>query len=707
MSYSNSDGRATATLRTSGGVGVEIEIADAESHVWARGTETLEAVLPEGIYRVRWTAGTETDAQLVRLLPIAQPLVVEPPKRFAGAAVADAPDTATDDNDDEAAPNQPATTDHGAEIVVHIQAASPEERRHFVKTLRLISGTDVAMRGDTAARMAVRTPSGRQVLRFYRVPPGNYRLRFVSLAGESVEQTVPAITGRRTIVCLSGKTAMKLSAVGDAFRPEERQGIETRETVMASVPKIADEAAVSSLAEENLRLARILLDNLAAGSGSLSAGFCVQLDADAADPLLRLYAAAVILMRLEAKASPALDDTWPAEDAAAFIDRWQQMAVRWAAAAAAWQSPDAVAVLWELHHRGVAVPEIVPEPVPETVPETIAGQVLPGAPMLECAWGWAVRHSVTVPAAVPAEGVFRVIARDAGGNAPWLVWRPAAAIGSAVPVPETAAFDMVGAIGSVANTVARMVAEQSASGYVQKFKALSPVAQAIANSSYQAVADTFGRATSTLETKSFGGDSASPDPSPGTVTSTNTGAQYVMDTLDSIGSTAMVKGLVEKLSIPSQLLQDRLTQTLRELDASMAPDQAKARAPKKRPPPPGLLRSVTHPDDPQKGRFGGKPSAGGFRVGATFEPGGEGWLYIHLRVQASAAEKVRSGPVEFCLHDSFRPNQIVEDMKDGVAVLTVAAWGGFTVGVWLAEPEVELELDLSRLRSAPDIIRSL
>jgi len=121
--------------------------------------------------------------------------------------------------------------------------------------------------------------------------------------------------------------------------------------------------------------------------------------------------------------------------------------------------------------------------------------------------------------------------------------------------------------------------------------------------------------------------------------------------------------------------------------------------------PPALLRSIIYPDDLWKGRFGGKASSGDYSLSASFRKQPRSQVVeLHLAVTSSNAAK-SARTVEFFIHPSFPRERIKVRMVQGKAELDLLAWGGFTVGVWIAEYGIELELDLAEIPSAPKIIR--
>ncbi len=69
---------------------------------------------------------------------------------------------------------------------------------------------------------------------------------------------------------------------------------------------------------------------------------------------------------------------------------------------------------------------------------------------------------------------------------------------------------------------------------------------------------------------------------------------------------------------------------------------------------PHKSRPVLDPDDKNSGRFGGTDHAGGFRLSASFEGGGD-WATVNLAVTADGAvADLRPGEaVEFHLHETF------------------------------------------------------
>lgn len=125
------------------------------------------------------------------------------------------------------------------------------------------------------------------------------------------------------------------------------------------------------------------------------------------------------------------------------------------------------------------------------------------------------------------------------------------------------------------------------------------------------------------------------------------------------------------------------------------------------PPRPGASLEIIDKDDENRGRFGGKAKAGGFRLDAAFKDGGE-WVTVTLTVSADpTVTDLKPGEyAEFHLHSTFPTEVMRRPIRDGEASLVITCWGGFTVGVWIPSRKVELELNLAAIKTAPRIIRT-
>jgi hypothetical protein len=123
------------------------------------------------------------------------------------------------------------------------------------------------------------------------------------------------------------------------------------------------------------------------------------------------------------------------------------------------------------------------------------------------------------------------------------------------------------------------------------------------------------------------------------------------------------------------------------------------------------LPSVTHTDDPQKSRFGGKEENKGRRLTADVEASSvkSEWCKVALKVSSAASWPPLKGEIHFFLHDTFSPDRYtIPVAKNGEATLVVRAVGAFTVGAIADNGDTLLELDLATSPnvSAPEDWRS-
>jgi hypothetical protein len=115
-------------------------------------------------------------------------------------------------------------------------------------------------------------------------------------------------------------------------------------------------------------------------------------------------------------------------------------------------------------------------------------------------------------------------------------------------------------------------------------------------------------------------------------------------------------------------------------------------------------------NDPWAGQFGGSSTANNRRLEADIRPIPDltDWCSITLRVFSTDQRRFPlTEEVQLYLHDSFLNNKpIIPVNAKGIAELTIAAWGAFTVGAIADRGETLLEIDLSKLPEAPEPFRS-
>lgn len=119
--------------------------------------------------------------------------------------------------------------------------------------------------------------------------------------------------------------------------------------------------------------------------------------------------------------------------------------------------------------------------------------------------------------------------------------------------------------------------------------------------------------------------------------------------------------------------------------------------------PSALSREINVANDPQKGRWGGKPEANGWQLSGAVKPSAlDSAMYVvELTVKSTMANRSLRGGVSFFVHDTFPQERYDVRPHQGNARLELRAWGAFTVGAWIEEDATELELDLAELEGAP------
>lgn len=113
--------------------------------------------------------------------------------------------------------------------------------------------------------------------------------------------------------------------------------------------------------------------------------------------------------------------------------------------------------------------------------------------------------------------------------------------------------------------------------------------------------------------------------------------------------------------------------------------------------------------DPQKGKFGGQNVSGSRELVADVVRIGTSDLF-RVRLQVRSTDQRRDplrGAVQYFLHPTFsNPEPIVTASPAGIAEVNLTAWGAFTVGAVTDNGKTRLELDLSRLDTAPEDFRN-
>lgn len=118
------------------------------------------------------------------------------------------------------------------------------------------------------------------------------------------------------------------------------------------------------------------------------------------------------------------------------------------------------------------------------------------------------------------------------------------------------------------------------------------------------------------------------------------------------------------------------------------------------------LRRRSSEPDPCKGVFGGKSRNAGYEITSkVYRSSDPYWYQIFLHVRSTRRSSPLRGTLRMYLHPTF-PEPVLKLKATGRAVSRkLWAWGAFTVGVYLEEQKVTLELDLAET-DAPAAFRS-
>jgi YLATT-like protein/pYEATS domain-containing protein involved in immunity len=121
------------------------------------------------------------------------------------------------------------------------------------------------------------------------------------------------------------------------------------------------------------------------------------------------------------------------------------------------------------------------------------------------------------------------------------------------------------------------------------------------------------------------------------------------------------------------------------------------------------LPPITHPEDPQKGRFGGRAEVNGRRLRAeVIESNITNFYSVKLIVESTDPIRNLNSEVIFYLHDTFTPSVFTykpEKPMPQIIKDDILSYGAFTVGVVTDNGKTMLELDLSEDKRFPKEFR--
>jgi hypothetical protein len=123
------------------------------------------------------------------------------------------------------------------------------------------------------------------------------------------------------------------------------------------------------------------------------------------------------------------------------------------------------------------------------------------------------------------------------------------------------------------------------------------------------------------------------------------------------------------------------------------------------------LQADSGADDPQKGKWGGKEIAAGYRIAGCVQSieNSPDWFRIILAVDKVETDAREGKQVRFYLHPTFKRTVVAKPIQNGRALFNLVAWGAFTVGAEVLDAGgnliTKLELDLSTVTGAPEAFR--
>lgn len=636
----------SGTLIVKGHPGSEIRVLDEDFNLKGRGTVLLKVDLLPGLYIVNWKTAEVTQRDIVRVHEGRERIVDAPaPPTSSLTELPPEQETALSDA------LLPSEIHRGADVIVLFDGRGVSAPGNLGIRLYAADAAGTAMRSDRQAVRNAQTATGDFIARVYHVSPGLYRLQYRGTTGDTLTQSVPAMAGRQTVLLLRLAEAHVLVSSEEALETNTHVGVEAALSTIVSIA--AGEPVRTHL--EATRTASILLNDLANNRSSLGEDLMRLLEGAKCDPLLKLYAAAVIVNRLDLETSPTLDASYPTKpsERRSFRAQWLRRAE---------------ALLPRRRRKGVPDDFVV---IKRRCAEELKGSeklpTLASPPLLQVSWRWAIKGSFSNPRAIPESFSFRGVEQGAVTSPPWLVWRPAAAKAGAATTVKMPGLKKT--LGLLAESTSRLISMSGQSTQSRDPLSYLPSdSSSLANTAFQVA---------------------------GQGTRPNDLSQQVAETVQ-VSARTLRSAAEQALTDVNRAIETYQSGQSLELMVRGTGGST----------PPPLRRPVVDPDDPQRARFGGQSEANGARLSATFKSIKGNADEIEVLVKATVKTPIENEVAEFFLHDSFEPNYVIVPLDGKVARLQFRAYGGFTVGAWLPSRSTELELDLQQAPKAPSIIRN-
>lgn len=405
---------------------MEYRIFDGQGGERFRGTGDRQITLPQGLYAIHWLSAGMQQETLLRLADRTEPTLALFP-RPASTAIPDATGFASSVAPQLTSTTMPLAKDASmVSVIVRRVAAASGESLPVPDSLRLVDDRAREQASDPVQDREILLQPG-EVARYFTVKPGDYVLGFRAVTGETLQQTVPALPGRRTLIFQEEVRAKVFVAEGEVFRDQWKYGVDPSRTVIITVGGGEEQERI----RERLRLADVLLHDIATGSTSLDQKFIDILNDPKTDPLLRLLGAVVAIRNLKTvgstggRGASTLVGADSGADAAFFVSAEQIL--DWLSLDRGIHvSPDETVARWQLatlivNGRGVRSRGSIVSP-----------------PMLETVWRWALdgHEAGNDPSTVAETPTTRAAASSAVSASAWLCWRASAAKAAETSIPS-------------------------------------------------------------------------------------------------------------------------------------------------------------------------------------------------------------------------------------------------------------------------------
>lgn len=397
------------TLRITGPAGTEWTIEDVRFASIGSGVVPTELALPAGAYTIIWSAAGRSEEQLVEV-------VQDEVREYRGGDFPLGSAAPLPQQDERLETKQFKTAaalirkkgSDSTELLVIVRSADDRPTSDLGRTIRLFGADGVRIRPKRPGRIEQDTKQFGA--RFYKAAPGCLTLQFLSNERRTLQQSIVALEGRRTVVFLRYGSAVVAESTSSNPRLRRRRGIAPGKSTIISTD-LASEVRF----DEHVRAAEIILHKLATSETIEDSSVRDLVSASSDDPLMRLYAAALGLRRSQLSADTA---PTPSRMFHELLDGLSD------------EIPDVRCFRLALASASAA---------------SVAGaSPFAAPPMLDVAWRWIAALSFSDPNLLSGNPAFAAAARETNATPPWLTWRSAQKPSQqkTAPMPESNADDV-------------------------------------------------------------------------------------------------------------------------------------------------------------------------------------------------------------------------------------------------------------------------